>query len=72
MKGNFFYQRLGDKVARARKLHGLTQEDLALLSNTDRTYIARIETGRANPSIKVLNKVARVLKLKVFNLIDGV
>lgn len=72
MKGNFFYQRLGTKVARARKLHGLTQEDLALLSNTDRTYIARIETGQANPSIKVLNKVARVLKLKVFNLIDGV
>lgn len=72
MKGNFFYKRLGTKISRARKVRGLTQEDLAMLASIDRTYIARIETGRANPSVMVLNKIARVLKLKVFNLIDGV
>ncbi len=71
MKGNFFYQRLGVKIARGRKLQGLTQEDLSLLAGIDRAYIARIETGRANPSIMILNKIARVLRLKVFNLIDG-
>lgn len=72
MKGNFFYKRLGSKICRARKLRGLTQEDLAMFASVDRTYIARIETGRANPSMRVLNKIARVLKLKVFTLIDGV
>jgi transcriptional regulator with XRE-family HTH domain len=72
MKGNFFYQRIGTKISRARKGRGLTQEDLAMLACIDRTYIARIETGRANPSMMVLNKIAKVLKLKVFNLIDGV
>lgn len=72
MKGNFFYQRLGLKIARVRKLQGLTQEDLSLLAGIDRAYIARIETGRANPSIMILNKIAKVLRRKVFNLIDGV
>ncbi|MBI1862879.1 helix-turn-helix transcriptional regulator, partial [Candidatus Microgenomates bacterium] len=47
-------------------------EDLSLLACIDRTYVARIETGRANPSIMVLNKIAKVLHLKVFNLIEGV
>lgn len=72
MKGNFIYKRLGTKIARARKLRGLTQEDLSLVAGIDRTYIARIETGNANPSIMVLNKIAKVLKMKVFTLIDGV
>lgn len=72
MRGNFFYNRLGDKISEGRRLQGLTQEDLALLAGIDRAYVARIESGRANPSIMVLNKIAKVLHLRVFTLIDGV
>jgi len=72
MKGNFVYQRLGEKLTKLRKEKSLSQDDLSLLCDVDRTYIARIENGKANPSFKVLLKIARGLKIKVSKLLEGV
>ncbi|OGK23857.1 hypothetical protein A2954_07145 [Candidatus Roizmanbacteria bacterium RIFCSPLOWO2_01_FULL_37_12] len=72
VRGNFFYQRLAEKIISLRQKRKLSQEQLALLSDLDRTYIARIEEGKANPSIKVLNKLARVLKTRISSLLKGV
>lgn len=72
MRGNFFYKRVGGRVTIERKKRNLSQEKLALLSEVDRTYVARIEEGKANPSIKVLNKFCRVLKIKLSHLLMGV
>lgn len=70
-RGNFVYKRLGDRVIKERKLKSLSQEQLALLCGVDRTYIARIEEGKANPSIRVLYKISRVLKTKIQHLVEG-
>lgn len=72
MKGNFFYKRLGTRVTVERRKKKLSQEELAGISEIDRTYLARIEEGKANPSIKVLNKIARTLKLRIHELLKGV
>ncbi len=72
MKGNFFYKRLGKRVVFERKKIGFSQEQLALMSAVDRTYLARIEEGKANPSVKVLNKISRVLKIRLNRLLEGV
>ena len=72
MKGNFFYKRLGARLICERKKRNLSQEQLSLMSHIDRTYLARIEEGKANPTIKVLNKVSRVFKIKISQLIAGV
>ena len=72
MKGNFIYQRLGEKLAKLRKQKSLSQDDLSSICDVDRTYIARIENGKANPSFKVLVKIARGLKIKVSKLLEGV
>jgi transcriptional regulator with XRE-family HTH domain len=72
MRGNFFYKRVGERIFTERKKRNLSQERLSLLSDIDRTYITRIEAGRANPSIKVLRKISRVLKIKMNKLIKGV
>ena len=72
MRGNFFYNRLGSKILHYRKKNSLSQEQLSLLASIDRTYLARIEEGKANPSIKVLNKVSRVFKIKLSVLLEGV
>ena len=71
-RGNFFYQRLGKGIINSRKKRKLSQEQLALLSDIDRTYLARIEEGKANPTIKVLKKLSRVLKTRVSFLLKGV
>lgn len=55
-----------------RKKKNLSQEELAGVSEIDRTYLARIEEGKANPSIKVLNKIARKLKIRIHELLKGV
>lgn len=71
MCGNFFYLRLGEIVLRIREKKKLTQEQLALLCDIDRSYLSKIEKGGANPSVKILNKICRVFKMKICNLLKG-
>lgn len=71
MRGNHFYKRLGLRISSERKLRDFTQERLALLTGIDRTYLARIEEGKANPSLKIIYKIARLLRLKVCELLKG-
>jgi len=71
MRGNFFYRRLGEIIFQIREKRRLTQEQLALLCDIDRSYLSKIEKGRTNPSVKILNKICRVLKIKIGNLLKG-
>ncbi len=71
MVRDFFYHRLGKAIIRIREKKGLTQEQTALLCDINRSHFARIEEGRANPSIKTLNKIARILRVKIYNMLKG-
>lgn len=72
MRGNFFYKKIGGRVLIVRKEKKLSQEDLALISGVDRTYLSKIEKGKANPSIKILNKISRALRIKLFRLLINI
>lgn len=72
MRGNFFYKRLGERIIIERNKKQITQEQLALLSDIDRTYLARVEEGKANPSVKVLSKISKILKVRLTSLLKGV
>jgi len=72
MKGNFFYQRLGENIITGRRKRKISQEQLALTSDVDRTYVARLEHGKANPTIKILNKLCKTLKIRLDKLLEGV
>ena len=72
MRGNFFYKRLGEKILNARHKKKISQEQLSLLADVDRTYIARIEEGKANPTVKILNKLRKVLNIKLEKLLENV
>lgn len=63
MRGNYYYKRVGERICRARKQRSFTQEELAFMSDIDRTYITRIERGKVNPSLRTLYKIARALKI---------
>jgi len=63
---------LGERIITERGRKKLSQEQVALLSDIDRTYLARIEEGKANPSIKVLNKISKILKIRLTELLKGV
>lgn len=51
----------GAALRRHRLAGGLTQEDLAFESGVDRTFIARIEAGRRQPTITTVLRLARAL-----------
>jgi len=72
MRGNFLYKRIGERIVSARKNRGISQETLALVSEIDRTYLARIEQGNVNPSIKVLHKISRHLHISMSILLRGI
>lgn len=69
MKGRVLYRKLGEKIYTARRNRCLTQEQLSVLTDVDRTYISQIEHGARNPSFIVLAKIARELKINVNELI---
>ncbi|OGT89290.1 MAG: transcriptional regulator, partial [Gammaproteobacteria bacterium RIFOXYB2_FULL_38_6] len=57
------------KIRKYRKEARLTQEELADKVGISRTYMGYIEQGRSVPSLEVLEKIARVLKVKPSELI---
>jgi len=59
---------LGKRIQKARKLAELTQEQLAEKVNVSRAYIGYIEQARNTPSIELLEKIARALKVDLKEL----
>lgn len=59
---------LGKKIQKIRKITGLTQEELAEKVGISRAYMGYIEQGRYSASLEVIEKVARVLKVKMSDL----
>ncbi len=67
-RGNFYYKRLGESIITHRKKLKLSQQQVATLSDVDRSYLAEVEEGKANPSIRFLHRIANILKIKIGSL----
>ena len=52
---------LGERLKKARKDRGLTQEQLAERSGLSTRHIAKIEKGDVNPSFEVLSTLVKTL-----------
>lgn len=63
-------EKLGVKIQRLRKEHGYTQESFAETVGISRTHAGHIEKGRKSPSIKVLEKMARLFKIPLSELFN--
>lgn len=64
---------IGNNIRKLRtETTGYSQEDLAFLSGLHRTYISAVERGENNISILNLLKIAKVLKVKIAILSDGI
>jgi transcriptional regulator with XRE-family HTH domain len=62
---------LGRAVHRQRIELGISQEDFADQVGLDRTYVSGIERGLRNPTLLVLLRLARVLKIPVSRLLEA-
>ncbi|MBV8977211.1 MAG: helix-turn-helix transcriptional regulator [Alphaproteobacteria bacterium] len=60
---------VGRNVRRLRLGRRISQEVLALESDIDRTYMSGIERGISNPSVVLLSRLAKVLRVTVADLV---
>lgn len=61
---------LGQTLRKLRLAIGFTQEQLAELSETHRTYLGDLERGRNNVSILTLAKISEQLGVTIAELCD--
>lgn len=64
-----FSKNLGRKIQKMRKTKEYSQEDLADILRISRTHMGHIEQGRRNPSLELLEKIARSLKVSPKDLL---
>lgn len=63
---------LGGRVRQLRDAKGWTQETLAERAAMDRSYIAGIEAGLRNPSVKAVGKIAKGFGVRLSELFEDV
>jgi transcriptional regulator with XRE-family HTH domain len=62
----------GKRIRELRQAKGMTQEDLADRCGLFRTYMSRIETGKANPTLTMIHALADSIGVPVQALFDAV
>jgi len=62
----------GINVRRLRKARGLSQEALADAVRLAPTYVGQIERGQRNPTLEVVEKFSRILKVDPLALLTSV
>lgn len=60
---------LGRRIREHRLASGLTQEQLAVISDLHPTYISSLESGRRNPTLNVLVALSGALKTPLAELV---
>lgn len=63
-------EKLGQNLKKYRLKKGLTQEFLAEKVGIHPTYVGKLESGKNNPSVKMLYKITRTLEIKLPELFD--
>lgn len=70
-KKSEFLKDIGQQIKTARENLGITAVELAKRTGTERSTIARIETGRTNPTASTLKSIADALGISFVELFDG-
>jgi transcriptional regulator with XRE-family HTH domain len=65
-----FLQALGNRIATIRKEKHLTQIELGLRCDLDRSNMRRLERGDTNPTALTLHKIAQGLAIPIKELMD--
>lgn len=63
---------LGKRIEYLRKQKKWSQEDLALESNVNKNYICDLENGRRNPTLMILSRISKALKISLQTLFQGI
>ena len=65
-------KQLGKRIKYLRSLVKWSQEDLALEAGVNKNYLSDLERGERNPTVKVLEKIAKALDVDLSTLFEGI
>jgi transcriptional regulator with XRE-family HTH domain len=65
-------QLFGATVRELRLAKGISQEELASVAGIDRAYMGGVERGVRNPSLMMIDRVARGLELPISEIFRAV
>lgn len=65
-------ERFAANMRRLRDKRGHSQEAFALVADIHRTEVTKLESGRRDPKLATLVKVARALDVSLTELLDGI
>ena len=66
---NNLLEKIGDNIRSFRNIKGMSQQVLGDESNVAKSTIQRIESGKLNPTILMLQKIASTLEIGLDELI---
>lgn len=64
------YYKIGQKIRKIRKAHGLSQAELAEKVDVSVTHMSHIETGNTKLSLPVFVDIAAALEVRTDDLLD--
>jgi len=67
-----FARKLGRNIAKIRKEKGISQEELALRSGIDKSYISHIENGIKNITCYKLFQIAKALNVNITKFFEDI
>ena len=62
---------LGNRARFLRRKNGWTQVEMAEMLGVDRSYLSEIETGKKDPSLRVMKTIADGFGLSLSQLLRG-
>ena len=65
-------KQLGYRIRYLRQNKGLSIEALALEADINRNYLGDLERGMRNPTVVVLNRIAKALEVDLSTLFEGI
>ncbi len=65
-------KKFGSCVKRLREKEGLSQEKFSLKIDMDRTYLASVENGKRNISLRNIKKIADGFDMKLYEFFKEV
>lgn len=63
-----FLVSIGNKIKQFRRRNNMTQNDLALECDFEKATMSRIESGKANPTVRTLLKISNALDIHISEL----
>lgn len=61
---------IGEFVFDYRRARELSMDELSIKSGVSKSLISQIESGKVNPTVNILNKIALALDVKLGDLVD--